>query len=200
MRASAACVLWLLATGDGGPSLSDMRWLFIRCRSAACVQGDVARAISDAINKRGGSASTQITVVKPSSLNVVSTSLDATGFDCFADFGLNCRSYLRLITYVIRDQFGDTFGPWSFFANETFADFSSSCAGVNSPPRPTSEPISGTMLPDGFSLCTVSCPQCNPTASGCTVRATQTWFINGFPVRRNNITWTCSDAAVQQTP
>jgi len=76
-------------------------------------------------------ASTALTVVKPSSLSVSSSSLDPTGFDCSTEFsGLNCRSYLRLISYIILDQFGDTFGPWDFHARESFENFSSTCAGV----------------------------------------------------------------------
>lgn len=161
-------------------------------------RNDVTLTVTYPVNEQSSSASTRLTVVKPSSLSVASTSLDATGFDCFANFGLNCRSYLRLITYVIRDQFGDTFGPWDFHARESFANFSSNCAGVTSPPAPTNKVIRQAIgFVDRFSLCTISCPQCNPNATGCRVTATQTWFINGFSVRTNSVTWTCNDATVQ---
>jgi hypothetical protein len=63
-------------------------------------------------------------------------------------------------------------------------------------------PISGagSGFTDDFFFCSAACPNCNPNGQGCTVISTQTWAVNGFVVRRNNVTWTCSDATIQQIP
>lgn len=163
--------------------------------SASTSRNDVTITVTYTVNGQSSSASTQITVVKPSSLTVISTNLNPTGLNCST---LNCNTYLRTIDYQIRDQFGDTFGPWDFHTRESFTNFSSNCTGVTSPPTPSSVVIRGIGFIDQFAICTVSCPQCNPNATGCTASTTQEWFANGFSVRRNRVTWTCSDATVQQ--
>jgi len=164
------------------------------------VQRDVARAISDAINKRDGSASTQITVVKRTRLQRGVDNFNPTGKDCReVDANLNCRSYLRTLTYTIKDQFGDTFGPWAFFADESFTPPSATGCVVTSMRK---GPGFGTGIGffDDFFFCSAACPQCNPNGKGCTITSTQTWRVNGFVVRRNNVTWTCSDATIQEIP
>lgn len=165
--------------------------------SASTSRNDVPIKVTYTVNGQSSTWNGTLTVVKPSSLTVTSTALNPTGFDCSVFVGLNCRSYLRTIEYVIKDQFGDTFGPWNFHARESFTSFSSDCAGVTSP-TPSSLVLQGVGFLDGFSLCTTSCPQCDPNATGCTAKATQTWFVNGFSVRTNSVTWKCSDATVQQ--
>ncbi|RMD57541.1 hypothetical protein D6833_13805 [Candidatus Parcubacteria bacterium] len=163
---------------------------------ASAMRDDVTVTVTYTVDGQSVSASKQLTVVKPSSLSVTSTSLNPMGQNC-SSFGLNCNSYLKEVTYEIKDQFGDLFGPWTFFAREEFSNFSSNCTGVTSPPMPSATSIQGIGFVDRFTLCTTSCPQCNPQAGGCTARATQKWFVNEFPVRTNTVIWTCTDATIQ---
>jgi hypothetical protein len=124
-----------------------------------------------------------------------------TGKDCReVDANLNCRSYLRTLTYTIKDQFGDTFGPWGILIEESFTPPSATGCVVTGMITAPPTVIMSTWFPDRFFFCSPACPQCNPNGKGCTITSTQTLRVNGFVVRRNNVTWTCSDATITPVP
>lgn len=125
----------------------------------------------------------------------------ALHFKDSASEGLNCSSYLRTLGYTIKDQFGDTFGPFEFVANESFnPDPPKGTGCVATGFKKGSISGHGTGFTDDFFLCSDACPKCNPSGQGCTLTSTQTWKVNGFVVRKNSVTWTCSDVTIQQIP
>lgn len=145
----------------------------------------------------GPSASTTLTVVKPTSLQRLPDSFDSQGKDC-APHGLNCRTYNRHLTYNMVDQFGDRFnggGEFTIHVAESFSDLTSTCGPIQLVTGGGTGPF--VQLTDDFWICSQACPQCNPQGQGCTATATQTITVNGFVVRTNRVTWTCSDATLQ---
>ena len=96
------------------------------------------------------------------------------------------------------DQFGDRFnsnGEFRINVAESFSDLTSTCGEARLRIGGDTGPF--VQLVDDFWLCSNACPQCNPQGKGCTNTATQTIKVNGFIVKTNSVTWTCSDATIQ---
>ena len=163
--------------------------------SASAMRDDVTVTVTYTVDGQSVSANKQLTVVKPTSLQRGTDDFNANGKDCRPEIGIDCKSFLRTLNYTIKDQFGDTFGPWTFYANESFTGFTSTCGA--SQPRASGRSGTGTGFTDDFWFCSRACSRCDPNGRGCTNVATQKWFVNGFLVRTTRVTWTCDDATIQ---
>ena len=163
----------------------------VRSASASTGQNDVTVKLTYTLNGQSATATQKLTVVKPASLSVSSTSKGS--YYCSA---YSCSSYLRTVNYKIKDQFGNNFPRWTVWIKEAFSGATSNCSQVYSTPTPTNTTGSQASIRDNFSLCSPSCSQCG-TGDGCTMTATQKWYVNGFAVQTKRVTWTCTDAALQ---
>ena len=196
-------------TGGGYPSSGRYHWTTasnkvtlsntgsqvgtVHSAGASTSQNDVTVKLTYTLNGQSATATQKLTVVKPASLTVSSTSKGS--YDC-SMFGLDCSSYRRDIAYKVKDQFNHTFPRWNIWIKEAFSGVTSSCSGVLRPTNPTNRRYSDSGFTDTFVLCTPSCPQCG-SGNGCAVSFTQKWYVNGFPVQSKRVTLNCTDATLQ---
>ncbi len=177
---------WSTSSSKVSLSNTSSSTVTVTSNSASSFPNDVTVQVTYTLNGNGKSAtaSKQLTVVEPKSLVVSSSSKADNGFDCSElDPPLNCNTYKRTYNYTVKDQLGNTFGPWDFWIREAFSNFNSGCSGVTSAPTPPTNKLwSGTGFPDDFALCSPSCPQCG-SGSGCSATSTQEWYVNEFPVQ-----------------
>jgi hypothetical protein len=162
------------------------------------------------VNNQPASATSQrITVHKPTSLKTVSTvpnnHTETCTLPCLANpgkgtctvkSGTSC-SYSEAITrrnYSVQDQFN----PPSLFENVQLSgvtiteevNASQGSCGGNNVEKFTG---GGSPFPDDFGKCDSCCESGGP---GCQSTATQTLYANGFPVRNESITVTCTSATL----
>ena len=136
-----------------------------------------------------------ITVVKPTSLQLISDTTDPDGHICdpsapnnqcdkskFSGNG-SYTSYRKDRTYRILDQFGIWMQAWGL---EIVELFSPSVVPVTVAPP-------GDTIPDCFYFCSETCR----TGGSESLSATQTIKANGFVVATKSVTWTCTGATVQ---
>jgi len=140
-----------------------------------------------------------LTVVKPNTL-VRKTSQETysnNGYDCSSQ-GLACNSYKRRLFYDIKDQLGSLFNQNDGFTitiDENYSNYQTSCG--------SRVPVIGSQVGnykqvlDNFWFCSNACNQCNPSGSGCVASGSQAIIVNGYTVRTNQVTWSCSDANIQ---
>jgi hypothetical protein len=163
---------------------------------------DVTITVTYTVNNQSASASTQITVVKPTSLQLTSNTFAATGHTCdpattmptcqrsgFQGGGIY-TSYLRELRYDVMDQFSpaEAIKGVTMFFQESFTTPTGPCAGP---------PITGTGMGDTITDCFYFCSETCRTGGSCNVSATQTIKVNGFTVATKMVTWTCTGVTVQ---
>ena len=163
----------------------------VRSARASTSQNDVTVKLTYTLNGQSATATQKLTVVKPASLTVSSTSKGS--YYCFA---YSCSSYRRTINYKIKDQFRNNFPRWTVWIREAFSGATSNCSQVLATPTPTNKDNSGAGFIDTFALCTPSCPQCG-SGNGCAMSFTQKWYVNGFLVQSKRVTLTCTDTTLQ---
>lgn len=157
-------------------------------------KGDTVVSVTYTLNSQSATAkSAGITVHQPTSLYVQSDSTNPTGWSCTVtclngQSGCSYTSYLRQRTYIVEDQFGSQFpsvGINNIRGVESYSGLTSSCgaSSVLTGTAPTST------FTDQFHFCSTACLA---GGSGCTTSATQTITVNGFQVRTEGVTWTCS--------
>ena len=139
---------------------------------------------------------------QPTSLSVVSDSTNASGeactVSCLANPGsgncnantntCNYNSYLRTREYSVLDQFGKSFssvGITQADVEETWTAPSGTCKNVNF----ASAPSSTSTFPDYLWMCHTCCL---PGGPGCSTSRNQTITVNGFVVRQESATYSCS--------
>ncbi len=149
-----------------------------------------------------------ITVHKPTSLSTNSTTPNdhtiACTLPCLANpntgscvvkTGTSC-SYQEPITrrvYSILDQFGQAFENVNLSSAGTVTEQVTAQQGTCSGNQVETAPTGGSPFHDDFGKCD-SC--CEPGGPGCQSTAQQTIFVNGFAVRSENITVTCTQATL----
>jgi len=171
--------------------------------SASTAVADVPVKVTYTYSGTSNTATQNISVVRPTSLNKTSDNTNPTGHTCDPNATQNtCQqshfngggsyaSYVGNITYDIMDQFSPP-RPIKGFAlqnSESYTQPSGPCAGD---PIIVGQPSSGDTLIDCFYFCSETCR----TGGSCNVSATQTIKSNGFVVATKGITWTCSGASV----
>ena len=182
---------WTTASNKVTLSNTSNQLVTVRSARASTSQNDVTVKLTYTLNGQSATATQKLTVVKPASLTVSSTSKGS--YYCSA---YSCSTYRRDLNYKIKDQFGNNFPRWDIWIREAFSGVSSNCSSVLSLPNPTNRKASKSGFTDTFFLCSPSCPQCG-TGDGCTLTATQKWYVNGFPVQTKRVTVTCTDATVR---
>jgi hypothetical protein len=170
---------------------------------ASTSRGDTTVTVTYTLNGQSATATQQITVLKPSSLSVRSSTPNSTGHTC--DPSVNnpsCQtsgftgngtytSYVRTIIYDVMDQFtpAQKITGFNMFISESYTTPTGQCAGP--------AVVIGSGLGQAISDCFYFCSETCRTGGSCNVSATQTLLVNGFTVATKSVTWTCSDASVQ---
>ena len=156
--------------------------------------------------------SSGITVHKPTALAVISGSYQSGGlaysvsnvgtYQCPDNYGTtsnkygagttNYTSYLYVRTYSVLDQLSpanqfSSVGISNANITESFPNFSSTCCN---PSQPGSVTVTTTVFGDRFSVNPGPC--CLSGEPGCSESLSQTITVNGYPVRTEGITKTCS--------
>jgi hypothetical protein len=178
-------------------------------QQASSGQGDTVITVEYTVNGKSNSAQSQgITVHQPTSLKTNSTTPNdhttTCGLPCLTNPGhgtctvtpgTSC-SYTESITrreYSVQDQFN----PPNLFENVNLQP--TITEGVNSQQGSCGGNDvgiaigGGSPFPDDFGKCDSCCESGGP---GCTSTATQTIFANGFAVRNESITVTCTSVTL----
>jgi len=179
-------------------------------KAASSSQGDTTISVKYTVSgQSASSASQKITVHKPTSLKTTSTTPDdhteTCSLSCLAKpgdgtctvkSGTSCN-YSEEITrrdYSVQDQFN----PPNLFENVQLSGVTitedvnasqGSCGGNNVEAGSTG----GSPFHDDFGKCDSCCESGGP---GCTSTASQTVYANGFAVRTESITVTCTTATL----
>ena len=171
-------------------------------------QGDTVVKVTYTVNSQSASGSSQgITVHKPTSLKTVSTVpndhtttctvpclLNPGKGTCTIKAGTSCN-YTEPITrrrYSVVDKWGNLFQNVQLSGvtiTESVTASQGSCGGNKVETGRTG----GSPFYDDFGKCDSCCEAGGP---GCTSTATQTLYANGFSVRNENITVTCTSATL----
>jgi YD repeat-containing protein len=171
--------------------------------AASAASGDVPIKLTYTANNQSTDATVNITVRRPSSLQLVpgSDTVNATGHTCNASATSNTcaksgftgsgtyTSYVHSRSYYIMDQFNQWISGYALDIQEAFSSPSGQCASD----RVATGGGSGDTIQDCFYFCSATCQ----SGGSCSVSSTQTATVNGFTVATKNITWTCSSATAQ---
>jgi hypothetical protein len=157
------------------------------------------------VNCQSANATANITVRKPSSLQLVtgSDTTNPTGHTCNAGATSNtCQqskfqgsgtynSYLRTRSYHIMDQFSPPqwIQGYALDIQESYTAPTGQCASD----RVVTTGGPGDTAVDCFYFCSATCR----SGGSCGVSATQTITVNGFSVGTESVTWTCSGVTIQ---
>ena len=194
-------------TSSNKVSLSNTSSANVTVTSAAAstASGDVPITLTYTVNGQSASATVNITVRKPSSLQLVSGSdtTDPAGHTCTASPTSNtCQqshfpgsgmytSYLRNRAYHIMDQFSPPqwIQGYALDIQESYTAPTGQCAGDSV----VTSSGAGDTATDCFYFCSATCQ----SGGSCSVSATQTVTINGFSIGTESVTWTCSGVTIQ---
>ncbi len=144
--------------------------LTVNSVGASTSQNDVTVTVTYTVNGQSKTASKQLTVVKPSSLERLQDTFNPTGHACQ---DLDCASYDRHLLYNIKDQFGQYFNNhlgFTVLLSESYGTVSSTC-GAGSP-YTGSATGAFSQIGDHFWFCSLACSQYNPQGQGCTTSST----------------------------
>lgn len=170
--------------------------------SASAAIGDVPIKVQYSLNGTTNSATVNITVEQPTSLQVYSDTTNASGHSCIGGSGANgCgqshfsgsgsyNSYLRNRTYQIMDQFSPArwIQGYNLQIQESYLAPTGQCSGDT---VVTTSGI-GDEIPDCFYFCSATCQ----SGGSCSVSSTQTVTVNGFVVATKSVNWTCAGVSV----
>jgi hypothetical protein len=163
--------------------------------------GSSTITVTYSLNGRTASATTSVSVQKPSALRTVSDAGATQTFDC-TPLGLPYNGVQRLILYRVLDQSGIVAIQFpNIPVVESFVPVSNTCNIQNTPAPGNGFTLSDGNFsgPDQLAMCS---PQClpadanhNPLGS-CTISYRQTWKANGYEVFNKLITDTCTSVTV----
>jgi len=165
-------------------------------------QSDTTLTLKYTYNNQSSIASANITVVKPSSLASPPTTdtPNPSGHTCTAGYGNptcsqsgftgtgSYTSYVRNRTYRILDQFNNWIAGYPLDIGESYSSPTGQCASD----AVTTSSGAGDTVTDCFYFCSATCKQ----GGTCGVSATQTITVNGYSVRTESVTWTCSSVSL----
>jgi hypothetical protein len=157
-------------------------------------QGDVRLRLLYTINNQSADWEGTLSVIRPKNLTRL------TGQESFDPTGKTCpgglTSYLRTVRYRVNSQLaGVVFSGYDAWLEESYANLIATPNGCV-PTDIQTEP--GTLIPnisqitDIFSFCGANC------GAACQLTGKQTIKLNGYVVRINDVTWTCSDVSITQ--
>jgi Bacterial Ig-like domain (group 2) len=190
------------ATSSSKVSLSNTTSAAVTVTSAAASGsvGDVPITITYTLNGASGTATASITVQQPTSMEVTSDTAPADGHTCVTtrytgplcpestySGGANYTSYLRTRVYQVMDELNHPILGFALADLESYTQPTGSCLVTIQTGAGT-----GTTVTDCFFLCSETCR----TGESCSSSATQTITGNGYVVRTENVTWTCSGATL----
>ena len=171
--------------------------------SASAGLGDVPITASLTFsNCQQGSATTYITVMKPTLLQVYSDTTNATGHTCVGGTGTytcsqshfpgsgSYTSYVRTRVYRVMDQL--TPAHWIQGYNLDLQESYTSPTGQCAQYAEVTGGGTGDTIPDCFYFCSPTCQ----SGGSCSVSSTQTATVNGFVVATESVNWTCAGASV----
>ncbi|MGD1101518.1 MAG: hypothetical protein ABSA59_05575 [Terriglobia bacterium] len=171
--------------------------------AASANRGDVPITLTYTYNNQPNSATANITVVQPSTLQVIGdttnsshTCVGGTGTNaCFQSYFTGSgsySSYLRWRTYLIMDQFTNDrqwIQGFNLDIQESYSTPTGPCSG-------SSVAIGRSSLGDTIQDCFYFCAATCQSNGSCSVSATQTATVNGYTVVAESVTWTCSGVSV----
>ncbi|MGH9433391.1 MAG: hypothetical protein ACRD3T_17810 [Terriglobia bacterium] len=170
--------------------------------AASTAINDVSVTVTYTLDNQHAKATQDLTVEKPTSLQVESDSTNPTGHTCTGGSGTamcsqsyfpgtgTYTSYLRNRTYHIMDQFNPSrwIQGYALAIQESYTPPTGRCAG---PPVNIGKG-SGDTITDCFYFCSATCQ----SHGSCSVSATQTVTVNGFAVATKSVNWTCTGVTV----
>jgi len=171
--------------------------------AASAASPDVPITLTYTANGQSANATANITVRKPSSLQLISDTPNPTGHTCTGSPTSNTctqshfqgsgtySSYLRTRQYHIMDQFipPQWIQGYALDIQESYTAPTGQCAGDSV----VTTSGAGDTAADCFYFCSATCQ----TGGSCSVSATQSITVNGYNVGTESVTWTCSDATIQ---
>jgi hypothetical protein len=174
----------------------------VTASAASSARGDTPITVLYKVNEQSASATVGITVVKPTSLSVMTDTTSPSGHTCVGNLGTSScpqstfagtgsySSYLRTRTYKVMDQFSPPawIQVYDFEIAESYTQPTGACAGA----EVSIGGGTGNTVNDCFFFCDATCK----AGGSCGVSATQTFMVNGYSVATENVGWTCSAATV----
>ncbi len=193
---------WTASNGNVTLTNASSATVTVTAANASGQVGDTAITVTYTANSQSASSTANITVVKPSSLASPPTTdtVNSTGHTCSASATSNTcsqsifagsgsySSYVRNRTYKILDQFNNWIAGYPLDIQESYTSPTGQCASD----KVVTGSGNGDTVTDCFYFCSATCQQ----GGSCNVSATQTITVNGYSVRTESVTWTCSSATL----
>lgn len=198
---------WSTSSNKVSLSSTTSATVTVTAASASTSIGDVPISITYTVNGQSATASVNITVEQPTSLQLITNgdTTNPTGHACDATAtSNNCQtsrftgsgtysSQVRSRTYHVMDQFNPPrwIAGYALDLQESYTVPTGQCAGdsvATGLPGQT-----GDTVVDCFYFCSATCK----SGGSCSVSATQTISANGFTVGTFSVTWTCSGVTIQ---
>jgi hypothetical protein len=201
---SVASYSWTTSSSKVSLSNTSAATVTVTSVSASAALGDVPITASLTFsNCPAASATASITVMQPTSLQVVTDTISSTGHTCVGGTGTNTcsqsyfsgsgsyNSYVRNRTYHIMDQLSppDWIAGYNLQIQESYSAPTGQCSQ-------NATPVTGAGFGDTVTDCFYFCSGTCQSGGSCNLSSTQTVTVNGFPVATESVNWTCTGVSV----
>lgn len=173
----------------------------VTAAAASVSQNDTPITVTYTVSGQSGTNTLNITVVKPTSLSIVTDSTNGSGHTCtsstvtptcsessYTGSG-SYTSYVHNRLYKVMDQFTNWISGYAMTLQESYSTPTGTCSG-------DSGVILGNGTGDEITDCWYFCSQTCKNGGTCGVSASQTVTVNGFTVATKSVNWTCTGATV----